>query len=114
MREEWVAVADSLAPPGGRESRQRRIAMIGPRPGPGALESRPRNADNDDMFIAYALDMANPENDQEIECADLDEALAHLRELIQADMDEAYYYEEPMSFDRYGVRVMVDFARLPL
>jgi hypothetical protein len=65
-----------------------------------ALESRPRNADNDDMFIAYALDMANPENDQEIECADLDEALAHLRELIQADMDEAYYYEEPMSFDR--------------
>lgn len=57
--------------------------------------------------------MSDPANDQEVECVDPDEALTHLRELIESDMEEAYYYEEPMQFERYGVRVTADFARRP-
>jgi len=52
------------------------------------------------MFIAYALDMSDPRNDQEVECADLVEALLHLRELITSEMEQA---DRP-CFDCYGIR----------
>jgi hypothetical protein len=38
----------------------------------------------------------------------LDGALLQLRELIESDIEEAYYYEQ-MQFERYGVRVSADF-----
>ena len=55
------------------------------------------------MFIAYALHVDDPEFDQEVECADLDEALLHLRELITSEM-EAPPHEGP-RFERSGVRM---------
>ena len=56
------------------------------------------------MFIAYALHVDGPEFDTEVECADLDEALCHLRELITSEMEAAAEIEDGPRFERYGVR----------
>jgi hypothetical protein len=53
------------------------------------------------MGTPYLLHIDGPEFDQEIECADLDEALTHLRELITSDGEDA----DGARFERYGVTV---------
>jgi hypothetical protein len=57
------------------------------------------------MFIAYALHVDGPEFDQEVECADLDEALTHLRELITSELAARAPIENGPHFDHYGVRI---------
>ena len=51
------------------------------------------------MFTVYALDMSNPANDQDVECATLDEALTHLRELVLSEMADP----NGPCFERYGL-----------
>jgi hypothetical protein len=51
------------------------------------------------MFTVHAED-AEGHSDSEVECATLEEALIHLRELIHNEMDDP---EGPI-FCRYGVR----------
>lgn len=58
------------------------------------------------MFTAYALDLSDPACDQEVECATLDEALMHLRELITSEMeDTSGGRADGPRFERYGVRI---------
>jgi hypothetical protein len=52
------------------------------------------------MFTVYALDMSGgPGCDQDVECADLDEALTHLRELVLNEMSDP----DGPRFSRYGM-----------
>ena len=51
------------------------------------------------MFTVYALDMSDPANDTKTECATLDEALTHLRELVLNEIADA---DGPI-FNRYGL-----------
>lgn len=52
------------------------------------------------MFTVYALNLADgPAVDTETECATLDEARRHLRELVLNEMEDA----EGPRFDRYGL-----------
>jgi hypothetical protein len=53
------------------------------------------------MFTVYALNLNDPASDTETECATLDEALCHLRELITSEIEDS---ERPV-FDRYGIAV---------
>jgi len=53
------------------------------------------------MFTAYAPPVDGQEFDQEVECADLDEALTHLRELITHELED----KDAPPFDRYGIHV---------
>lgn len=50
------------------------------------------------MFIVYALALATGE-DTETECATLDEALTHLRELITSELEAPH----GPGFDRFGI-----------
>ncbi|MCI0363472.1 MAG: hypothetical protein L0219_06285 [Phycisphaerales bacterium] len=50
------------------------------------------------MFTVYALNLSES-TDTEAECATLDEALTHLRELVLSEMADP---DGPI-FDRYGV-----------
>lgn len=71
------------------------------------LDSAPQSDDALYMppaFTVYALDLSDPANDTETECADLDEALTHLRELITSELEDVS--EE--RFERCGVRVDAD------
>lgn len=53
-------------------------------------------------------DPATSGGDQEVECADLDEALTHLRELILNEMADGW--PDGARFERYGVRPSDGFA----
>ena len=50
------------------------------------------------MFTVYALSLSD-DLDTETECATLEEALMHLRELITSEMEDA----DGPAFDRYGI-----------
>jgi hypothetical protein len=52
-----------------------------------------------DRRLGAALNLAEPASDTETECATLDEALCHLRELILSEMED----EKRPSFDCYGI-----------
>ena len=51
------------------------------------------------MFTAYALNPSDPAGDTETECATLDEALTHLRELVLNEMS----YPDAPGFERFGL-----------
>ncbi len=51
------------------------------------------------MFTVYALDLSDPANDTETECATLDEALTHLRELVLNEMEQ----DGGPGFERFGL-----------
>lgn len=61
-------------------------------------KSAARLADQKSMFPVYALNLSN-NLDTEAQCATLDEALRHLRELITNEMADP----SGVHFDRHGL-----------
>lgn len=57
--------------------------------------------DSPSMFIAYALNLADPGADTEVECATLDEALCHLHELVLNELEDP----DGARFKRYGLSI---------
>ena len=52
------------------------------------VKGHPEQADNPGMFTVYALNLSDPAMDTEAECATLDEALTHLRELVLNELED--------------------------